>query len=265
MKPCLHGNSRQLSSFSLRRPGAQLADLSFACRLSLLLPAARFHRRPDIGGHRHPRTNGDRGPCRAFSRDRLLRLSGRIFGLRDLRREPFFVMRRGFDHRADLRGRAGASGDCRLFRLCSARRRFGADGRRPARGRRIFSARLDRRSSLGSGDDGLSRRDLDSHTRLTTAEPARAAASERADDPERPLSGSPSRRCQSFHIADRPRRPGTRRSLRKIQRAHSGCADRSWSCDRGGHSVPSRGTRRCGDREHCGTMAVLVGPLDIRR
>ena len=265
LKSRAHGKLARLSLFSLCCPKSQLADLSFACRLSLLLPAAGFHRRPDIGRYRYPRTDGDGGPRRAFSRDRLLRLSGRIFGLCDLWREPLPLMRRGFDHRADLRWRAGASGHHRLRRLCGTRRRLGADGRRLACRRRVFSARVDRRSSLGSGDNRLSRRDLDPYSRLATAEPARTAASVSVDDPERPPSGNPSRRCQSFHSGDRSRRPGTRRDGRTFQRAHSRCADRPRSCHCSGHPIPSGGARSRRHRKCRGTMAVLVAPIRTRR
>ena len=133
--------------------------------------------------------------------DRLHRAAGRRGRLRRLRRFAADVGRRRFDHRADLRRRAGAAGDRRLAAL--RRRRGGAGARRRPRAgaRRRARPRLRRRSAVDSGHDRLSRR----HRRAHRRQPGAGAASAS----RRPAARSSPRSSRS---PARSARPACRRS-----------------------------------------------------
>ena len=85
--------------------------------------------------------------------DRLFRLSGGLAGVRRVRQQSLPVLRRGFDHHADLCRRACGSGRVRLAGISGAGGGAGADGRASAARRRHVPAGLDRGSALDTGDD----------------------------------------------------------------------------------------------------------------
>ena len=72
-------------------------------RLSPWLPAARSHCRPTPAAPSPSLNRWLPHPRLAFSEDRLLRVSGKVAGLRDLWGQPLPVIRSGFDDHANFR------------------------------------------------------------------------------------------------------------------------------------------------------------------
>ena len=125
----------------------QLAGLPLAGVVPRKRFAGRSDRRPDAGGDRDPRTDGDRAPWRLLAADRLFCLHRGIAGLCRPRQQPLPVLRRRFHHHADFRRRTCADGRRRLTRLSGARDGAGAPGRRDPRHRQPVPPRLDRQSA----------------------------------------------------------------------------------------------------------------------
>ena len=226
-----------------------MADSSRLCGLEMGVAGTRRGRRPDARRGGNPRADGD-GAARRFRAGKgLYRIDRRRFGVRAVRRQPLHVGGRGFDHRADLRWRAG--GACRggLARLRRRRRRAGARRRDLPRRRRRVPTQLHRRPAFHSGDYRLPRRHRRAHLRFPGARD-RGRRSRGGFDARQTL-GARARGAARQSVDPRPRprrlrRDGTRRSVFRARAERAYCA-------------------HCCDRAHCRPWPRDAGRRDARR
>ena len=172
------------------RRSALLVHLAVFRRLASPRPRRRRRRRPDAGRHRHSLADGDRSSRQLHASDRLA-CSDRC---RDwiclLRRQPAPFSRRGFDHRAHFRWRAGCA--CRGG---TGPLRHGSGGAEPSGRvhphlRRRAQARLHRRPFVHSGDDRLFHRHRGPYSGLSGARRCSASNRVRVRSRNRPCPSS---------------------------------------------------------------------------
>jgi len=135
-----------------------LASIPLAVFVSNSIPHSRSICRVNPRRYRNSGADGDGSAGRVHPTDRLFRLPGRLAGIRYVRKQSLPVVRRGFDHNADLCWRSCSSGRVQHARIPGASCSSRAHGRTFGSRSRNFPPGLDRRSSLDTCDDRLSRR-----------------------------------------------------------------------------------------------------------
>ena len=218
--------------------------LSSLQSLPTSIPHPRSVRGIDARRDRDPRADGDRPARRVCPADRLLRLSRGLAGIRDVRKQSLPVVRRGFDHHADLCRRPRGPGRLQRPAISGARGFAGADGRVPAFLRRRFSSRLDRGSALDTRDDGLSRRHFRAHPDFPAARHSRGCRARRRHAAANCDPRHASERSQPVDARDRSRRSGDHRPVGADRRAHSRRLDRPCAGERGRGAARAREPRR---------------------
>ena len=210
---------------------------SFVAIVPPSIPHPRFVRGTDARRDRDSRADGDGPARRVCPAVRLFRLSRGLAGVRHVRKQSLPVVRRGFDHHADLCRRSGRAGRFRRSAIFGAGGGAGADGRTPGLRRRHFPPGLDRGSALDPRDDRLSCRHLRAHPDFPTARDSRRR---RARRPHAAAYGDPrlaSERDQSVYARDRHGGSGHDRRIGADRCAHSRRPDRPCAGERGGSAA----------------------------